>query len=43
MAGGNVEELLGDSWALTSQLVKQGLVGGPRQEGSYDVDVGDVR
>ena len=30
VAGGNVEELLGGSWALMSQLVNQGLVGGPR-------------
>ena len=30
MAGGDVEELLGGSWALTSQLMDQGLVGGPR-------------
>ena len=29
MAGGDVEELLGGSWALTSQLVNQGLTGGP--------------
>ena len=42
MVGGNVEELLGGSQALTSQLMNQGLVGGPRQEGSYDVGVGDV-
>ena len=43
MAGGDVEELLGGSRALTSQLVNQGLAGGPRQEGSYDVGIGDVR
>ena len=30
MDGGDVEELLGGSWALTSQLVNQGLTGGPR-------------
>ena len=30
MASGDVEELLGGSRALTSQLVNQGLVGGPR-------------
>jgi len=42
MASGDVEELLGGSRALTSQLVNQGLVGGPRQEGSYDVSVDDV-
>ena len=29
VAGGDVEELLGGLWALTSQLVNQGLVGGP--------------
>ena len=43
MAGGNVEELLGGSWALMSQVVNQGLIGGPRQESSYNVDVSDVR
>ena len=43
MAGGDVEELLGGSRALTSQLVNQGLAIGPRQESSYDVSVGDVR
>ena len=43
MAGANVVELLGGSRALTSQLVNQGLAGGPRQEDSYDVDIGDVR
>ena len=42
MAGGDVEELLGGSRSLMSQLVNQVLVGGPRQEGSYDVGVGDV-
>ena len=30
VAGGDVEELLGGSRALTSQLVNQGLAGGPR-------------
>jgi len=30
VAGGDVEELLGGSWALTSQLMDQGLAGGPR-------------
>ena len=40
MAGGDVEELLGGSRALTSQLVNQGLASGSRQEGSYDIDVG---
>ena len=43
VASGDVEELLGGSRALTSQLVNQGLVGDPRQEGSYDVGVDDVR
>ena len=43
MAGGNVEELLGNSRALVSQLVNQGLVGGPGQERSYNIGVGDVR
>ena len=43
MAGGDVEELLGGSRALTSQLMNQGLTGGPREESSYDVGVGDVR
>ena len=42
MAGGDVEELFGGSWALTSQLVNQGLAGDPRQESSYDVGIGDV-
>ena len=37
MTGGDVEELLGGSWALMSQLMDQGLAGGPRQESSYDV------
>ena len=43
MAGGDVEELLGGLWALTSQLVNQRLTGGPRQESSYNIGVGDVR
>ena len=42
MAGGDVEELLSGSWALTSELVNQGLIGGPALESSYDVGVGDV-
>ena len=42
MAGGDVEELLGGSWALTSQLMDQGLIGGPRYESSYDIGVSDV-
>ena len=36
MASGDVEELLSGSWALTSQLMKQGLAGGSRQESSYN-------
>ena len=42
MAGGDVEELLGGAQALMSHLVNQGLAGGPRQESSYDVGIGDV-
>ena len=42
MASGDVEELLGGSWALTSQLVNQGLACGPGQKSSYDVSIGDV-
>ena len=42
VAGGDVKELFGDSQALTSQLVNQGLAGGPRQVSTYDVGVGDV-
>ena len=30
VAGGDVEDLLGGSWALTSQLMDQRLTGGPR-------------
>jgi hypothetical protein len=43
VAGGDVEEFLGGSWALASQLVNQGLVGGPGQESTYNVGVGDIR
>ena len=43
MAGGDVEEFLGGSRALASQLVNQGLTGDPRQESSYNVGIGDVR
>ena len=43
VAGGDVEELLGGSQALTSQLVNQGLTGGPRPKSSYNVGVGDIR
>ena len=41
-ASGDVEELLGGSWALVFQLVNQGLASGPRQESSYNIGVGDV-
>ena len=43
MAGGDVQEFLGGSRALASQLMHQGLTGCPRQEGSYYVSIGDVR
>ena len=43
MAGGDVQEFLGGSWALASQLMNQGFVGCPGLEGSYHVSVGDVR
>ena len=43
MAGGDVQEFLGGSWALASQLMNQILAGSPGQEGSYNVGVGDVR
>ena len=43
MAGGDVQEFLGGSWALTSQLVNQILAGGLGQESSYNVGIGDVR
>ena len=43
MAGGDVKELLGGSWALVPQLVHQGLAGAPRQESSYNVGIGNVR
>ena len=43
MASGDVQEFLGGSRALASQLMNQGLTGRPRQEGSYHVGVGDVR
>jgi hypothetical protein len=42
VAGGNVEELLGSSWALAPQLVDQGLIGGPRQEGLNHIGVSNV-
>ena len=43
MASGDVEEFLGGSWALASQLMNQGLTGRPEQDGSYHVGVGNVR
>ena len=43
MASGDVQEFLGVSWALVSQLMNQRLTGHPGQEGSYHVGVGDVR
>ena len=43
MASGGVQEFLCGSRALVSQLMNQGLAGHPGQEGSYHVDVGDVR
>ena len=43
MAGGDVQEFLGGSRALVSQLMNQGLAGCPGQEGSYHVGVSDVR
>ena len=42
MAGGDVQEFLGSSRALVSQLMNQRLTGHPGQEGSYHVGVGDV-
>ena len=42
MAGGDVQEFLGGR-ALASQLMNQGLIGHPGQEGSYHVGVGDIR
>ena len=43
MAGGDVQEFLGSSRALVSQLMNQRLTGSPGQEASYNVGVGDVR
>ena len=43
MAGGDVQDFRGGSWALASQLMNQGLTGRPGQEGSYHVGVDDVR
>ena len=42
VSSGDIEELLGGSRALRSQLVNQGFACSPRQESSYDVGVGDV-
>ena len=42
MAGDDVQEFLGGSWALASQLMNQRLTGSPGQEGSYNVGVGDI-
>jgi hypothetical protein len=42
VASGDVKELLGGLWALVPQLVDQGLIGGPQQEGPDHVGVGDV-
>ena len=42
VVGGDVQELLGGSWALATQLVNQGLVCSPRQERPDDVGTGDV-
>ena len=43
MAGGDVQEFLGGSWALASQLMNQRLACGLGQESSYNIGVGDVR
>ena len=43
MVGADVEELLGGLRALMSQIVDYVLTGGPRQEGSDDVGVSDIR
>ena len=43
MVGGDVQEFLGGLWALASQLMNQGLIGHPGQEGSYHVGISDVR
>ena len=42
VAGGDVERLLGGSWALMSQLMNQELVDGLGQESSYDIGFGDI-
>ena len=43
MADGDVQEFLGGSRALASQLMNQRLAGSPRQEGSYNIGIGNVR
>ena len=43
MAGDDVKQFLGGSRTLASQLMNQRLAGGPRQECSYNVSIGDVR
>ena len=43
MASDDVQEFLGGSRALASQLMDQRLVGHPRQEGSYYVGIDDIR
>ena len=43
MASGDVQEFLGGSRALASQLVNQRLIGCSGQEGSYHVGVSDIR
>ena len=43
MAGGDVQEFLGGSRALTSQLMNQRLTGSSGWEGPYHVGVNDVR
>ena len=42
VVGGDVQELLGGSLALATQLVNQGLACSPRQERPDDVGTGDV-
>jgi hypothetical protein len=42
MASGDVEEILGGPWAFAPQLVDQGLIDGPQQEGPDHVGNGNV-
>jgi hypothetical protein len=42
VASGDVEEFLSGLWALASQFMDQGLVGGSEQKCSDDVGVGDI-